>query len=289
MIGSRAAPEQKTIPLRCGLSLSCARSSPARSSLSLTHTLSRARSRCIKFLSVGCVLPLPGAYELSLNKHAPLQQPPSARLDQLGIAVGDLLYLLPVRDAALTEAANTEAAHTEAAHTEAAPTEAAPPAPTATMPSTDTSTFPPTLEASASAMSTDAYRRLLSMGFNAISSREALLACHGVDGVDAQVEQIYAHFPHMSHPILPIFQNSIRFLAQVEHAVSLLSTGDAVLSRARHAVSSAPAPPTLPAPVVPHAALAAPFAASTSTAKVKKSRFSHIWRPPSLCVFPYVN
>ena len=162
---------------------------------------------------MGCVLPLPGAYELSLNKHAPLQQPPSARLDQLGIAVGDLLYLLPVRDAALTEAANTEAAHTEAAHTEAAhteaahteaaPTEAAPPAPTATMPSTDTSTFPPTLEASASAMSTDAYRRLLSMGFNAISSREALLACHGVDGVDAQVEQIYAHFPHMSHPILP--------------------------------------------------------------------------------------
>ena len=157
------------------------------------------------------MLPLPGAYELSLNKHAPLQQPPSARLDQLGIAVGDLLYLLPVRDAALTEAANTEAAHTEAAHTEAAPTEAAPPAPTATMPSTDTSTFPPTLEASASAMSTDAYRRLLSMGFNAISSREALLACHGVDGVDAQVEQIYAHFPHMSHPILPISQNLILF------------------------------------------------------------------------------
>ena len=243
---------------------------------------------------MGCVLPLPGAYELSLNKHAPLQQPPSARLDQLGIAVGDLLYLLPVRDAALTEAANTEAAHTEAAHTEAAhteaaPTEAAPPAPTATMPSTDTSTFPPTLEASASAMSTDAYRRLLSMGFNAISSREALLACHGVDGVDAQVEQIYAHFPHMSHPILPIFQNSIRFLAQVEHAVSLLSTGDAVLTRARHAVSSAPAPPALPAPLAPHAALAAPFAASTSTAKVKKSRFSHMWRPPSLCVFPYVS
>ena len=188
---------------------------------------------------------------LSLNKHAPLQQPPSARLDQLGIAVGDLLYLLPVRDAALTEAAHTEAAHTEAA----------PPAPTATMPSTDTSTFPPILEASASAMSTDAYRRLLSMGFNAISSREALLACHGVDGVDAQVE----------------------------HAVSLLSTGDAVVTRARHAVSSAPAPPALPAPVLPHAALAAPFAAPTSTAKVKKSFCSHMWRPPSLCVFPYVS
>jgi hypothetical protein len=23
--------------------------------------------------------------------------------------------------------------------------------------------------------------------------------------------------------------------------------------------------------------------------EVKKSRFSHMWRPPSLCVFPYVS